>query len=82
MNPEEGRLRPQIMTVLDACWFGNMAAERLELRRVQVLRAEKSIASPPDENELQCQRSKPRRNIPNVFIPDEIAPYGLRLIDS
>lgn len=88
MNPEEGRLRPQI---LDR--FGLRvvvkglpeSADRLEVyRRVQAYQASpRRIASQfTQENALMTEEIQAvREMVPKVRLPDEVAAQGLKLIE-
>lgn len=88
MNPEEGRLRPQI---LDR--FGlrvlvrglENSPERLEAyRRVQayLTNPRQTVAQYADETaQLRAEIQAARDLLPRVCLPDEVAQYGLSIVD-
>ncbi len=89
MNPEEGRLRPQIMDR-----FGlrvvvrglSKPDERLEVyRRVQAYQANPraiSIEFSDDNSQATQEVQAARARMPQVILPDEVAQQGLRMVSE
>jgi magnesium chelatase subunit I len=89
MNPEEGRLRPQILDRFGLRVIVRGLAERDErleaYRRVQayISNPRKTVAAfAPETSLLREDIQTARADLPKVRLPDEIAQQGLRVIQE